>query len=224
MLPDTCFRLLLAVTASQVISLVTVAKHSAPHYLLPALNLSGVLVFLLYKSFTQLRQHENFKVPAKSLKLILIPLVILIAILSNPISRIAGLVSHLERHNEKGSALHQLVTENYRDYGKVYYYRCSSPEYALKFGSDLSRSYHAETLQKLYPNVWFYDIWLERFMNFDYNSNIPFNTISSKYGNKIVFQGTGGQSIPGVSLMEVSEKSFEEGVFEYKPEELESPL
>ena len=147
-LPNIYFRLLTAVTAAQGFGLVTVAKHSAHHYLLPVLNLSGVLVFLLYFCFRHLRESGCINTPAKILKPAVTGFVVLIVILSNPTGRASNMVRHLENHQEKGLALYTQVQKDYRGFGKVYYYRCSSPEYALKFGSDLSRSYHAETLEK----------------------------------------------------------------------------
>ena len=131
----------------------------------------------------------------------------------NPPGQIKQAVSRLTNLKEKSLALHQEVKEKYRDYAKIYYYRCSSPEYALKFGNDLSRSYHSDELQKLYKNVYFYDIWTKRFTLFDYHQSIPFQAIRSKYGDKIIFQGSHGVKIPGVRLKEVSKGHFYEGLY-----------
>ena len=119
----------------------------------------------------------------------------------------------LEKIKEKSLAIHQQVETNYKDYAKIYYYRSSSPEYALKFGNDLSRSYHSGKLQGIYKNVYFYDIWTKRFANFDYNRRVPFEKIRSRHGDKIVFQGTRGVKVPGVKLKEISGIRFKEGLF-----------
>ena len=60
-------------------------------------------------------------------------------------------------------------------------------------------------------------IWAKRFMGFDYNRKVSFKEIREKYGNRIIFQGTRGEKIPGARLKEVSKKGFYEGIFEFEP-------
>jgi hypothetical protein len=202
------FKCLAAAAAAQAAGLLMVSKHSASHYLLPGLTLSGVMVFFIFFYLKHVLDHFGI-----DLKYLVFPLVFLLAvslILINPPWQIKRTIDRLNSIKEKSLALHQHVKDNYKDYAKIYYYRSSSPEYALKFGNDLSRSYHSQGLEQLYRNVYFYDIWTKRFAGFDYNRRIPFKTIREKYGNQILFQGMRGVKIPGLKLKPV----FDNGAYE----------
>ncbi|NIM14296.1 MAG: hypothetical protein GTO45_19855 [Candidatus Aminicenantes bacterium] len=202
------FKCLAAAAAAQLAGLLMVSKHSASHYLLPALSLSGATVVFIFFYLKHVLDHFNIII-----KYLVFPLLFFLTvsfILINPPGQFKKTIHRLNNIKEKSLALHQHVKDNYKDYAKIFYYRSSSPEYALKFGNDLSRSYHSQGLEQLYENVYFYDIWTKRFAGFDYNRSIPFKTIREKYGNKILFQGTRGVKIPGLKLKPV----FDNGAYE----------
>ena len=205
------FKLLAAVAASQLIGLLMVSKHSAHHYLLPVLNLSGIAFFLIFLYFKHLlgQYNVNPKILTASIAIFLV----FLFVLANPVGQLNKTITRLANVKEQSLKIHQEVKNNYNDYVKIFYYGSSSPEYALKFGSDLSRSYHSEPLQKLYKNVYFYDIWTKRFTGFDYHRAIPFETIREKHGDKIVFQGTRRIKVPGIRLKKVVDRGFHEGIF-----------
>jgi len=281
------FKLLAAVAAAQVTGLLMVSKHSSHHYLLPVLNLSGMvffLIFLFFKRgsatptysrsdrcrsfghhlkkdcfFSKLFQTINkrnggiqrqtdplpptdtlpgyhtpgdrrrepcvhltspgtppVKRPPKKPKIITILMAIFLIILfllANPVGQLDKTVTWLKNLKKHSLAVHQEVKNNYKNYVKIFYYGSSSPEYALKFGNDLSRSYHSQLLETLYKNVYFYDIWTKQFAGFDYNRKIPFETIREKYGDKIIFQGPGRRKVPGIQLKRVSDPGSREGIF-----------
>ena len=52
------------------------------------------------------------------------------------------------------------------EYVPVYYYRASSPAYALHFGSGFARHYFSKSLAPLYPNAWFFNVFNARFESF----------------------------------------------------------
>ncbi len=212
-LSNLFFRGLVALTTAQMVGLIMVSKHSAGHYLLPELNLSGAI--LLFASFHIYRILSYYKPGIKpSRRYIVIALLVFIAVvLFYPPGRIAGTAKRLTGIKEKSLALHDVVQRDYAEYARIYYYRSSAQEYGLKFGCDLSRSYHAETLQRLYKDVYFYDIWTNRFTPFDYDKNIKFKALRAKYGDKIVFIGTRGVKVPGIRLTEVHHQGTE-GIFE----------
>jgi len=205
------FKLLAAVTAAQVTGLLMVSKHSAHHYLLPVLNLSGLAFFLIFLYFKGLLGQSNAapKILAASTAIFLV----FLFVLANPVGKLNMTISRLTKLKEQSLAVHQVVKDNYKDYVKIFYYGSSAPEYALKFGNDLSRSYHSEPLEKLYKNVYFYDTWTKRFAGFDYNRPVPFETIREKYGDKIVFQGPIRIEVPGLQLKKVSDHGPHEGIF-----------
>jgi hypothetical protein len=209
--PTIHFKLLAAVAAAQVTGLLMVSKHSAHHYLLPVLNLSGMAFFLIFLYFKHLLDQYN--VTPKILTASTAIFLVFLFFLANPVGKLNMKISWLTKLKEQSLAVHQEVKNNYKDYVKIFYYGSSSPGYALKFGSDLSRGYHAEPLEKLYKNVYFYNIWGKRFAGFDYHRAIPFETIREKYGDKIVFQGPRRIKVPGIQLKKVPDLGFREGIF-----------
>lgn len=205
------FKLLAAVAVAQVFGLLMVSKHSAHHYLLPVLNLSGMAFFLIILYFKHLLDQYNIN--PKTLAASTAIFLVFLFVLANPVGQLNKRITRLKNLKERSLAIHQQVKNNYQDYVKIFYYGSSSPEYALKFGNDLSRSYHSETLEKLYKNVYFYDIWKKQFAGFDYNQAIPFDSIRKKHGDKIVFQGPGRTKVPGIQLKKVSDRGIHEGIF-----------
>jgi hypothetical protein len=192
------FRLLAGAAAAQAVGLIMVSKHSANHYLLPELCLTGLTLFLIYYYLKHILTH--YKINMNYLKIPITALLVFVFIFTNPSGQINTKVSRLKSLKKRSIALYEHMQQNYKDYAQIYYYRSSSPAYALKFGSDLSRSYYAESLQKLYPNVYFYDNWRRKFYRFDYREVIPFETIRAAHGDKIVFQGPKWVKMPGVKL------------------------
>jgi len=212
-LSDRYFKYLAGVAVSQGVGLLMVSKHSSNHYLLPVMCLSGLALFLIFSYLKHV--FAFYKV---SFNFLLFPTVLLLVtalIAINPLSRVINKANRLASFKEKSLAIDEHVQSNYSDYAKIYYYRSSSPAFALKFGSDLSRSYFAESLEKHYKNVYFYDQWRRKFCRFDYHRIIPFKTIRAKHGDKIVFQGTRGVKIkiPGLKLKEAYPSRSSEGVF-----------
>lgn len=204
------FRLTAGVAAAQVIGLLMVSKHSANHYLLPELCLTGLALFLIYYYWKHVFSH--YKINMNYLKIPAAVLLVIALVFTNPLQQIKTKVKRLVSLKTKSLALHEHVQMNYKDYAKIYYYRCSSPAYALKFGSDLSRSYYAESLQQLYKDVYFYDNWRKKFYRFDFHYVIPFEKIRETYGDKIVFQGPQKIKIPGVTMKVIFKKGSSEGV------------
>lgn len=211
------FKYLAGVFVSQVVGLLMVSKHSSHHYLLPVMCLSGLAVFFIVSYLKDGFAHYEI-----NLKYLFAPALLLLVaalILINPVSQIMDKVDRLSSFKEKSLSIHHRVQTDYEDYAKIYYYRSSSPAYALKFGSDLSRSNFAESLEKLYKNVYFYDQWRGKFCGFHYHRIIPFKKIRAKHGDKIVFQGTRGIKIkaPGITLKEAYSTGSSEGVFIIDP-------
>jgi hypothetical protein len=205
------FKLLAGCSMAQAAGILMVSKHSADHYLMPVLNLSGAVLFLLFFYLKYLAGIYPIRI--KNLTIAASLPAALLFILINPPAQVKTTIDNFTGVQKKALTLHQKVMDDYRDYAKIYYYTGSSPEYALKFGDDLSRSYHSESLGKMYPDVYFYDIWTQRFTGYDYNRRIGFEEIRSKYGDKIVFQGARGLKIPGLKLEKVFDTQSYEGIY-----------
>jgi hypothetical protein len=192
------FKVSAAVVAAQLLGLIMVAKHPANHYLMPVLSLSGIVVFFIYFYLKDLFQHFNFNL--RRLEISFFVFAGLVFILFNPVLQVKNLANHREYLKKKSLAVFQTVNNDYKDHAKIYYYGSSSPAFALKFGNDLARNHHAGTLQRIYKDAYFYDLIKKEFFTFSYNQKIPPGIIQAKYGDKIIFQGPKGVTIPGLKL------------------------
>jgi MFS family permease len=204
------FKLSAAVAATQLLGLVMVGKHAANHYLMPVLSLSGILLFFVFFYLKGILHHFNFNI--RPLKISFFIFAGFVFVLFNPILQVKKLANYRNYLKKKSLAVYHEVNTNYKDYAKIYYYGSSSPQYALKFGNDLARNYHADTLQKIYKDVYFYDIIKKDFFNFSYNQRVPLGIIQANYGNKIIFQGPRGVLISGLKLKQHDKNRFYEGL------------
>lgn len=216
------FRLTLGVAAAQVFGVVMVSKHASAHYLLPVFNLTGVLVLLLFNGLPGVGTLVSGKISKKHKKQWLTAFCLILGVsvvLANPVGGLFKRARDLDRLKVRSLALRAELEKDFKDYARIYFYRCSTPEYAFKYGSDVSRSYHAEALGKIHEgsNVYFYDIWTGKFAGFDYNRNISFETIRKQHNNKLLFMGSRQFKIKdgkhGITLREVSGTRSYEGIF-----------
>jgi hypothetical protein len=71
----------------------------------------------------------------------------------------------------------------------------------LEFGNHFSGGLQSSDLDRLYPNLYSYDIWQKSF--FDHETPISFRDLLNRSHGKIVFQGWPELSVPGHPLTEV---------------------
>lgn len=222
--PNSTFKLITAVTLSQIFCLLMVAKHAGNHYLLPGLCLSGFTLFLIFFYLKNL--FPLFKFNLNYLKFPFILFIIGVFIFINPIVNLKKIILNKSWLKNKSLAIHQEVEANYKDHAKIYYRFSSSPHYALWFGSILSRNFHADVLNRLYKDVYFFNTIKNNFYGYDYNLPILFGRIQGKYGDKIVFQGSKKVKIPGLKLKIVYKKTkkskFPEGIFKVDPQTIKA--
>ena len=175
---------------AQLLSILMVAKHWSPeriHYLLPALCLAGFNWTLFWLYFNQMGNALGKKRLLNPLK---IGMLIIIVILSIPtIFEIRGRYLALNNNKNKMLSLEEEVNLKFKDYAKVYYYGSSSRAYALKFGVDYSSSRYPEILKKMFPDVYFFNVWNGTFYDFE-NKTILFSDFCKKYTTTgVIFQG-----------------------------------
>lgn len=221
------FRLMTGVTAAQILGLLMVSKHSSSHYLLPVFNLTGVLMVLLYHAISRIRDSQKRVIFKKHMVTALFMILGVSIVLANPVGGILKGAKDLNHLKNQSLKIRAELEENYKDHAWIFYYRCSAPEYALKYGSDVSRSYHAKELEKLYvgSHIYFYDIWTKKFAGYDYHRNVPFETIRQRHDNQIVFMGSREfrfkGEIKGAKLKDVTKTRSYEGIFKIVPERSE---
>ncbi|MCP4218465.1 MAG: hypothetical protein GY765_27775 [bacterium] len=204
------FRLLVACTAAQVLGLVMVAKHTQNHYLLPVLALTGFMVFLLLQYGKYILHDFHFS-PNYSVNGVTI-LLFLLLILTNPLKQFKNECRNLERMAEMGEKINRVLEKDYKDYVKIYYYRSSSSLHSLKFANDWARSYYSSTLEKLYGPVYFYNNTAGRQFS-TWTDETSFEKIRARHGDRIIFQGSRNEKIPGLELKDVYPGKGAEGLF-----------
>jgi len=194
------FHLLQVVIAAQMASALVVAKHWTGgrwHYMLPATALSGtVLVFLwAYLRWLQIELRLEFKGQCW--------LAIGLALVWMSACTMDFLATYRRLRESRDSllAVGQFIEGHFPKYDRIYSYRSSSIPFALEFGNHFSGGLQSSDLDRLYPNLYSYDIWQKSF--FDHETPISFRDLLNRSHGKIVFQGWPELSVPGHPLTEV---------------------
>jgi hypothetical protein len=144
-------RALTAVLATQAGGVLFVARHPADHYLTPVLALSGASLALSVA--LALSRLEGAKRRA------LIGLVVAAGTIGFGVRTWPGLVRELRSTRDAQLSVVTHV-EQYLPHGNpIYYYRASSPAYALRFGNDFARNWFAEPIRARFPHALYLNIW-----------------------------------------------------------------
>lgn len=182
---DKKWRLLLGLALSHVTSILMVAKHPGQHYLLPSLTLAGFTMVLCILNLRPVLDY--YRLPVKS-SVIIISLMIL-SVLTVQGQNIHNLYRNNTATKNELFKIYVKDETDYPDYARIYYYRSSSPYYALEFGDLYSYRKYAHVLSKYYNNnVFFYDIWRRQYNS--WTETIKLQDLVTKYGRKIIFHGT----------------------------------
>jgi len=205
------FKLLLAVSLAQILGLVMVCKVSMGwqfYYLLPVSGLSGGALILIILCMRQLfygykfgladaLTTQRFKHIILNLDSRLLLLLIIIPFLFyTRMNEIRVVYNWKLQERNRYLSVYVKAENEYKDYAKVYYLSSSSPAFALRLGSDpiyavnyddIVKESNSEIFKKLYPDIYFYNIFKGTFSNWE--NEIPFEKLLSRYSNKIIFQG-----------------------------------
>jgi hypothetical protein len=84
--------------------------------------------------------------------------------------------------------VHALIDRDYGGYAKIYYLGSSAPAFSLFFSNSEANFYYSAALEKLFPDVYFYDLFSAQFSDW-YNHPVPFSVISRSHDGRVVFQG-----------------------------------
>jgi hypothetical protein len=156
------FRTLFGLTLMDIFSFLLVAKHSAPHYLVPMVSLAPLGVLLISSGLQSL---SGGRLRPAWLALLLLPG------LAASIPGFRHEVRRLEVRHAEETALQQAAVSLARSASEgpaplAFFYRGSSPEYALFFGNVYAGLRYASTLSRLYPQALFLDPWAKAYAVF----------------------------------------------------------
>jgi hypothetical protein len=177
------YNLILGLFASFVIQILIVSKHFHIHYLVPGLSMIGVgvVLFLLLAEFGK-------NIISRVIRVVVVGLVFVMAV-SNLVM-ITKNTNGISQAYADSLQINNLIKGAYKDYLIISYYRSSSKEYALSLGNSYSSNYnYGEQLSVLYPGRAFYEIWKNKF--YDWNGVISMDSESN-----LLFQGTTGSLDP----------------------------
>lgn len=177
-------RLVIGILAAQLVGVMIVGKHPGNHYLIPAIILIGLLVFTTLRLINQ----TNHQLTLWPLVIKLSLVILVVQLYSQTLTTLQGLTKDLTTETKNLSRIYDKTLAEFNDYAKIYYFRASAPASALKFGDDLALGLHAPVLKKIYPDVFYYNIWEKQL--YSWNDPIKISDILTKFDQKIVLIGT----------------------------------
>ncbi len=175
------FRVLVGLVLAQIFQILIVSKHFSPHYLLPALMLTGTTILYLGLNIQSL---INIKINTYFSRLLL-PFTFTMFLVFTTMG-IKTKVLNLSKTKLEADSL-ILSMNHYPTYSKIYYYRSSSIKYALKFGNDWANKEYGIKLNSMFDGNYFYNIWNRKY--YDFVNVLDIEQIK-KNNSKILFQGT----------------------------------
>jgi hypothetical protein len=194
------FKVLFAVVMVQAFSIIMVAKHwtiDRHRYLLPALSMSALLLLLIFRYL----KKNILKVKFSHRGTAYIPGIVMVILCLLITKNVNHVYFDLRQKKEKSMNIYLAAQNEFKDYAKIYYYRSSSPLYALKFGNEFSGNVHSKLLKKMYPNAYFYNIWSKKYSDFE--KEITLAEILQKHNRKVLYQGTRREGMEKMKLQDI---------------------
>ena len=131
-------------------------------YLCPALGLLGLVAIVAWRwPLIELKHHPKALLWYKTFYLAIIVILTGLVTFNLPAE-----LRNIERHTEMWLEAHRFKTENdLLSETTVYYYKTSSPKFALYFGNGFARHHFFEQLSSLYPNFYEFKIVSQRILD-----------------------------------------------------------
>jgi hypothetical protein len=189
---ETNFRALVAVTGAQIIGVLMVARHFKSKYLIPALAMTVVGVYLLNRHLEWLNNRDVFSSPL-SKKLFAWRERALVFFIGISLIGSALQVSafHRQRRERLSEArmIEKKLQGEYRGFAVVYYYNAAALVYGLKFGNEWTPLY-AKSLGQLYGERYFYHPSKRIIHGWSPKKRITLEKLKKKHAGRVVFYGT----------------------------------
>jgi hypothetical protein len=154
-------RLVWGIFVVQLISLLTVAKHPADHYLIPLCITTGLNLVLVLFAFQTGEQSA-----ARGATGWLALAGLLVVGLTNFVQETPALYADLREQAANHLRLYKHAKEIAINNRRVDYFFSDSPEFALCYGNDFAGGAFGERLTQLYPDRLFFNIFNDRFETF----------------------------------------------------------
>jgi hypothetical protein len=168
-----------------LIQLLLTLKHPAIHYLIPSMGLFSLLILVQVVLLAQLLTPVLKPNILRNIGLFVLGLYAVV-IATNAYTRILQEGKSYKSYMVEVQTINRLIQQKYDRCAHVRYYRSSDKEYALKFGDDFAANQFSGTLQSMYPNGAFYNIWSRKYYAF--NHELDLNTLLNK--KCVILQGS----------------------------------
>jgi hypothetical protein len=186
-------KLLSAIVITDLFAIFLVAKHYKSKYLLPALCLSGISIYLIFIILNGLQ--ENAKVTEKTKKRF--KFIMYVAISTLTIFAFCNTLMGIGRYRKNKKAkiievvdIQEKINKEFKGYGIIYFYQAPLKIFALEFGNLWMRGFYSNSLKMLYGDQYFYHVRGRFVHGWDKKNKIPFEKIKNKYGNRIIMVGS----------------------------------
>lgn len=178
------FKLIIGIMAAELVGIIMVGKHPGNHYFLPFIALAGFLIFLVVRWLQTLGDEFKFS------KITMVALLIFLTLRSyhQTATSTKAIYQNLVTDAKELSALYDRSVNEFKDFAKIYYFRSSAEASALKFGDDYALGLYGQTLKKIYPDIFYYNIWAGDYHSWDDPTSL--NEIIARYNHKVIFVGT----------------------------------
>jgi hypothetical protein len=155
-------RTILGLTVVQLISLLLVAKHAHPHYLIPIFLSTGLNLWLLAEAIRRATGSKLLRLTGVAVCGGLV-VVGLQTLLSKTTLSYGGLrtIRIAQQH------FYHRVLELTKNKTRIDYYRSISPQFASYWGNDWAGGAFAKQLKKRFPGALFFNIFNSKFQTFD---------------------------------------------------------
>lgn len=143
----------LVVVATVLSYFIIMPRHPAPHYMVPAVGLIGLIIFLLYEAlaFDRRLKHRMFAV-------------FVVLFVAARVAMAAAYQKDAHTYHHQIYEFSQMVYSKYKDCMICPYYRSSSPAFALGFGDEnAGRLAYTKVLRKVYPGTYYFHYWSRMF-------------------------------------------------------------
>jgi len=188
---DIGFKLLVGITATQIIGILFVARHFKSKYLLPELCLSALALYLVYLKAEQFYPGAMLPGHAVKKRFTLRCAVGVFFCAFSFLQTIQGVSDYHRTRSDKlreAMQIEKKLNSEFKDYCIVYYYNASSVIFGLEFGNQWTPLYQ-ELLNRVYGEKYFYNNKGHYVVSWNKKARIPLEDLKSRYNNKILFFG-----------------------------------
>jgi len=166
-------KFLFLISGCVLVQFLMVAKHTNPHYMVPAVGLSGLVMALFYHQF-----RENIPPRIGGLSIIIFTLF--------SMGWLGYYAQHLSAKNHAMERYSESLKAKYQDFVICPFYQSSSLVFTLACYTNDMNTYYNKLLYKLYPDYYYYDTNARDFKDF-LSTWVPLSKIEAGHKGVLLY-------------------------------------